>query len=419
MIRTHWMIVRHSLARHALSTAVTVLSAALASGLVLAVFSLSEQSTRAFAGGRFGFDAVLGARGSTLQLVLNTIYHLETSPGNIPWSLYERVRADPRVRRAVPYAVGDSYRGRRVVGTTPELFEVEVQEGRPYRIPAPGRVFDPSYREAVIGATAARELGLALNDRFQPAHGVLDGPGARVHDELYTVVGILEPTNTPSDGVIWIPIDGIYHMEGHVGRDEQGHAVDATHEEGVPPEFREVSAVLLALSSGQAGFSLSNEINRERRDATLAWPIAEPMANLIRKLGWVNRVLEVVAYLVVAVTAGSLLASLYNTMNERRREFAVLRALGARKRTVFGVIVLEAGTIAGMGAVLGYLVHYAILFGVAGVVRDRTGVVLDTSLVHPSFFWTPVAMVAVGAVSGLLPAFKAYSTDVASTLAGS
>jgi len=130
----------------------------------------------------------------------------------------------------------------------------------------------------------------------------------------------------------------------------------------------------------------------------------------------VNRVLELVAYLVVAVAGGSLLASLYNTMNERRREFAVLRALGARKSTVFGVIVLEATAIAGLGALVGYLVYFAILWVAASVVRARTGVVLDLTLMHASLRWTPVAMIAVGAFAGLLPAFKAYSTDVASNL---
>ncbi len=128
--------------------------------------------------------------------------------------------------------------------------------------------------------------------------------------------------------------------------------------------------------------------------------------------------LELVAYLVVVVAAGSLLASLYNTMNERRREFAILRALGARKGTVFGVIVLEASTIALMGSALGYAVYYAILGTAAVIVRERTGVVVDLSLVHPSLYWTPAAMVGVGAVAGLLPAFKAYATDVAGSLAG-
>jgi putative ABC transport system permease protein len=417
VIRAWFLIVRRSLRRHALSTSVTIASAALASGLVMAVFSISAQSTRAFGRGGVGFDAVLGARGSPLQLVLNTVYHLETSPGNIPWSLYEEVKGDPRVKLAVPYAVGDAYRGFRVVGTTPELFtDFEYRPGERFEVREPGRIFSPDHREAVVGAAAARELGLAINDEFQPEHGVQSGPHAAVHEEEYTVVGVLAPTNSPSDRVIWIPIEGIYHMKGHVGRDESGHEVHASPEHGVPDEYREVSAVMLELAGGTAGFSLAGEINRRRKDATLAWPIAQTMADLLRKLGWMNRVLELVAYLVVAVAAGSLLASLYNTMNERRREFAVLRALGARRSTVFGAIVLEAGTIAALGAAFGYAVYFGILLASARIVQAQTGVTLDLLLVHPALQWTPVAMVAVGALAGLLPALKAYATDVASHL---
>ena len=121
-MRALLLIVRRSLREHALSTTVTVFSAALASGLVMAVFAVAAQSRAAFAGGPVGFDAVLGARGSATQLVLNTIFHLETSPGNIPWSLYTEVRDDRAVTLAIPYAVGDNYRGLRIVGTTAEIF---------------------------------------------------------------------------------------------------------------------------------------------------------------------------------------------------------------------------------------------------------------------------------------------------------
>ena len=412
-----FMIIGRSLRRHALSTTVTVLSAALASGLVMAVFSISLQSSKAFSGGRVGFDAVLGARGSKLQLVMNAVYHLDTSPGNIPWSYYERIKADPRVKLAIPYAVGDNYRGYRIVGTTTELFtDFEYQAGKRFEIISPGIVFDAGRREAVLGATAARELGLRLNDDFHPTHGVSGGPNAKDHHEHYKVVGIMKPTNSPSDRVMWIPIEGTYHMEGHKGRNEHGEEVDASTQHGVPDEFREMSAVMLKLRSGQSAISLNYEYAQKHKDTTLAWPIAQEMAGLMRKLGWVNKILELIAYMVVVVAAGSLLASLYNTMNERRREFAILRALGARRSTVFGVIVLEASTIAALGALVGFAVYYGILVVAAGIIESRTGVVLDLALMHPALYWTPLCMVGVGAFAGLLPAFKAYSTDVAGNL---
>ena len=152
------MIALRSLRQHLLSTCVTAFSTALGVGLVIAVFLLGAQSEKAFSGGPVGFDAVLGARGSQLQLVLNTVFHLETSPGNLPWSMYQAVKNDRRVELAVPYAVGDNYRGYRIVGTTTELFsEFELQEGRKLEF-LTGRPFLPTAFEAVPASKSAIEI---------------------------------------------------------------------------------------------------------------------------------------------------------------------------------------------------------------------------------------------------------------------
>jgi putative ABC transport system permease protein len=386
----------------------------LACGLVLAVFAIQEQSVRAFTAGPLGFDAVLGARGSQLQLVLNAVFHLETSPGNVPWALYEAVAGNPQVRRAIPYAVGDNYAGFRLVGTIPELFEAENGRGAALRVGAGGRLFDASRREAVLGSTAARETGLSVGDAFHPYHGLLFDESMR-HQEEYRVVGILEPSNTPSDRVIWIPIDMFYRMGGHVLRGN-GQSYEAKDGAPIPDASKEVSAVMLELRSPQSGFFLDQMINKQGKVATLAWPIGRVMAELFDKLGWATRVLTLVAYLVVMVAAGSIVASITNTMNERRREFAILRALGARRRTVSTAIVLEASAIGALGAVLGFAV-YVLIFALArAVVKGQTGVVLEPWSGHAVFAIAPAAVVLLAAAAGALPARQAYATDVASHL---
>ncbi len=401
------LLVRRSLGSHALSTAVTVASAALASGLVIAVFALSAQSRRAFAGGEEGFDAVLGAKGSELQLVLNAVFHLETSPGNVPWALYERLAESPGVARAIPYAVGDSYHGFRVVGTTEERFvDLALAPG--------GRPFDVHHREAVIGATVARETGLAVGRTFQPTHGLEESDGHE-HDEEYVVVGVLAPSGGPVDRVVFIPIEGVFRLGGHVLRGA-GEEFHAHHGEEIPDEHKEVSAVLVDFDGPQAGFEWKRRLADEGHDATLAFPIGRSIAELFDKLGFVNRVLELVAWLVMVVAAASILASITNTMNERRREFAILRALGARRSTLLTAILLEATAIAAAGAALGLLVHVGLHFAVAGLVEARTGVVLELAL-HPAMLFTPAAMVALGATAGLVPGLLAYRTEVGETLA--
>ena len=410
------MIVSRSLRQHALSTAVTVLSTALACGLVMAVFSVKTQTHDAFTGGPVGFDAVLGARGSQLQLVLNTVFHLETSPGNIPWSMYKEIASRPQVALAIPYALGDNYQGYRIVGTTEELFtKFEYQEGKKFRL-HDGAIFNPDLQEAVIGSFVAQKTGLHVGSTFNPYHGLTFDPSKK-HDAEYVVVGVLEPSNSPSDRVIWIPIKGVWLMPGHVVRKGGTNEkyVPKPGEE-IPDSDKEVSAVMIKFTSPTSGMMFDRLINEQGSRATLAWPIGRVMAGLFDKIGWMDKVLEMVAYLVVVVAAGSILASIYNTMNERRREFAILRALGAGRAKVFAIIVVEAASISALGSVAGFLV-YGIIIGVAAVIiRDQTGVVLDVMQYNPVWVFGPLGMIVVGSMAGLIPAFKAYGTDVATNL---
>lgn len=397
---TLWRIVLRSLRQHALSTAVTAGSIALAAGLMMAVWMVKEQSQATFTQFTGGFDAVLGARSSKLQLVLNAVFHLEASPANIAWKDVEDIQKSPGVELAVPIAMGDNYRGYRIVGTMPEMFtKAEYAEGRKLTVRAPGRLFDPTLREAVIGSFVARKLGLKRGDKFQPYHG-LDFEESHQHDEEYVVVGVLEPSNTPADRVLWIPLEGVQKMEGHA-------AEAAT----------DVSAVLVKLRAPLAGRALEQSYNRKDHRLTFAWPIGATMAEFFSKISWFDRVLALVAALVAVVAAGSVLASIYNSMNERRRQIAILRALGARRSTVAATVVLEAAAIAVIGVVAGFAVYFAILTTAAGIIRTQTGIVLDAMAWHPVLVWTPLALVALGAVAGLVPGWKAYRTEVAEHLA--
>ncbi len=394
------LIVFRSLRQHALSTVVTALSIALGGGLLMSVWTVKEESETIFTGVNAGFDAVLGARGSKLQLVLNAIFHLEASPGNIEWSDYLDIKKNPSVEIAIPLAVGDNYRGYRLVGTLPELFSrVEYAPGRHYAVRPGGNVFDPNYRDAVVGSFVARKLGLKPGDKFHPYHG-LTFDEKNQHAETYVVVGVLEPSNTPADRVIWIPLEGIQKMTGH--------ATNAA---------TEVSAVLVKLRDSAAGFRLDLMYNKQGNRLTFAWPIGRVMAELFSKIGWFDKLLELISYLVALVATASILASIYNSMNERRREIAILRALGARRRTIFGAILLEAASISALGMVVAFVFYAAIMTGAVAVIRAQTGVVLDPWQFNPVMLWAPAALIGLGALAGVVPAVKAYRTDVASNLA--
>jgi putative ABC transport system permease protein len=394
------LIIYRSLRQHALSTVITAGSIALASGLLMCVWMVKTQSQAAFTQTTTGFDAVLGARGSKLQLVLNAIFHLEASPGNLPYADYEMIKRHPAVKAAIPIAVGDNLRGYRLVGTVPELFQtVEYAPGKKYTLEAGGKIFDPDAKEAVAGSFAADRLGLKVGDTFHPFHGLVYDEKNQ-HAETYTVTGVLKPTNTPVDRVIWIPLHGLQTMSGHD-----------------PRAATDVSAVLLQLRAPTAGFMLDMLYNKQGNRLTLAYPVGAIIAELFQKISWFDQVLTLVAYLVALVAAGSVLASIYNSMSARQRDLAILRALGARRRTIFGAVVAEAACIGALGAVAGYAIYLALFAGVAGIIRTQTGVVLEVFAPHPVLWICPLAMIALCALGGVVPAFKAYRTPVAETLA--
>jgi putative ABC transport system permease protein len=393
------LIIYRSLRQHALTTIVTACSLALAAGLLMAVWVVKTESQKTFTQTTAGFDAVLGARGSKLQLVLNAIFHLEASPGNLAWSDYEQIKKNPAVKTAIPIAVGDNFHGWRIVGTVPELFsDVEYATGRKYALTA-GRLFDATKNEAVVGSFAAQQLGWKVGTTFHPFHG-LAFDEQHAHEELYTVVGILAPTNTPADRVIWTPMEGVQTMSGHN-----------------PAAATEVSAVLVQLRAPTAGFMLDLMYNKQDNRLTFAYPVGAIVGELFGKISWFDRVLTLVAYLVALVAAGSVLASIYASMNARRRDIAILRALGAHRRTVFGAVVGEAAVIGALGVAGGFVVYFGLLTGVAHVIRVQTGVVIEIGSLHSVLWACPIGMVLLAAIGGVVPAVKAYRIPVAETLA--
>lgn len=394
------LIIYRSLRQHALSTVITAGSIALASGLLMCVWMVKVQSQATFSSTTNGFDAVLGARGSKLQLVLNAIFHLEASPGNLAWSDYEYIKHHPAVKTAIPIAVGDNLRGYRIVGTILELFTgVEYSPGKKFTLEPGGRFFDESAKEAILGSFAAHKLNLKVGDTFHPFHGLAFDPSAQ-HAEIYAVTGILTATNTPVDRVVWIPLKGVQTMSGHD-----------------PRAATDVSAVLVQLRSPTAGFMLDIMYNKQGNRLTFAYPVGAIIADLFSRISWFDKVLALVAYLVALVAAGSVLASIYNSMSARRRDLAILRALGARRRTIFGAVVAEAACIGAIGSVAGFAVYFALFIAVANIVRAETGVVLDLFARHPVLAICPLAMTLLCALGGIIPALKAYGTPVAETLA--
>lgn len=409
LLRALVLVAWRSLEQHRLAAIITAFSIALATSLILTLTSLQTQAVKVFTSQTGGYDAVLGARGSSLQLVLSSLFHMENSPGNLGWDKYLAIRKDPLVARAVPIALGDNYLGYRIVGTLSDYFAswdqgLAFAQGGPFQ--APG--------QAVIGSWVAQSTRLRMGDRFHPFHG-LNYDAAAQHQEEYQVVGILKPTNTPQDRVLLIPLEGVYRMSGHVLRG-QGKEFAPSPGQSIPDEAKEVSGVLVKLKSPQAGMQLDQLINRQGHSATLAWPIARIVSELFSKLEWLLQLMKLTTLLILVVACASVTASLCNTLQERRKEFAILRALGARRLFLSGVIGIECLAITVLGCALGFLLHLGLMWLVTGWLRARSGIQFDPWALHSGLWLVPLGALCLGLLSGLLPTWIVYRRTLAPDL---
>ena len=394
------------------TSAITVVLTALSLGLSFSTLSLRTQAQQAFLNGSGGYDAVLGARGSSLQLVLNSLYHLETSPGNIPWSLYQAIAKEKGVLRAYPLVVGDSYRGFRVVGTVPELLTSPPVESPPISF-ASGAVFNSDRREAVVGSEVARLTGLDIGKTFQPTHGLNEG--GHTHAEEYLIVGVTKPTNSPMDRAIWIPLEGVLRMDGHVLR---GGGTEYHPEAGVaiPERYREVSAVLLDLASPARGLNLSQRINRQGKEATLAYPVAQQVGEIFARLGWAHKLLSLFAVAMLVISAGAILASLTVSAELRRRDYALLRTLGLPRRNLALLLMTEGLLTTGLGVILSLPLTVLFSSVASGWVRAATGVSLDVTQLAAETPWLVLLALLLGGLAGAVPGWRVYSKELSQQL---
>ena len=395
-----FLLIRRGLRQHLVSTAVAVLLVALGMGLVVSVFVVRAEAEQSFTRSASGFDAVLGARGSKLQLVLNGLFHQEASPGNITADDFQQIKSLGVVDRAIPIVVGDNFRGVRLVGVSDDFFQnLEYAPGHDYRVDQ-GRPFKVGEKEAVVGSLAAHQLGWSPGTTFHPFHGLDYNPNAQ-HSEIFTVVGVLAPTNTPADRVIWVPLEGVQRLGGHD-----------------PATFTELSAVLIKFkpNAGAAGLMLDQRYNRQGKRLTLAWPVASILADLFAKFDWFETALQALAYMVAVVAGASVFSAVYSSMSARKRDLAILRALGAHRRFLILAVLGESASIGILGCALGFGLYALISSTVQEILRTRVGVLLEPWAWNPVLVWGPLLMVGVSLVAGAIPAWRAYRLTVAEGL---
>jgi putative ABC transport system permease protein len=384
-----------------LSTALSLVLLALGVGTIAMLLLVTAQLEARMLRDARGIDLVVGAKGSPMQLILSGIYHLDAPTGNIPLAAAEALGKDRLVKKAIPLALGDGWKGFRIVGAGPAYLEhygARLASGRLHERPM----------EAVLGAEVAARTGAAVGATFAGAHGV-GGEGVVHGDAPYAVVGVLAPSGTVLDRLVLTSIESVWqvHEEHHEPADES--------ERKALEEDREVTVVLVQYASPLAAASLPRAVNAQG-ELQAASPAYET-ARLFRIVGFGVEALRAFAAVLVLAAGFSVFIALFNALEERRYDLAVMRTLGASPARLFGLLVAESALLsfagAGIGIALGHA--FAAAFG-AWLEAERQAGVSGLVWRWEELWLVPLAL-AVGVLAALLPAWRAYRTDVSRILA--
>lgn len=395
----------------------TVFTIAISTALLVGVERLRGEARASFASTLSGTDLIVGARAGTVQLLLYSVFRLGEPTANVSWQTYQEIAAAPPVAWTVPLSLGDSHRGYRVLGTTGAYFEhYRYGDRLPLRF-AEGRAFDGVY-EAVLGSEVAAELGYALDQEIVIAHGIGRVSFAEHDDKPFVVAGILAPTGTPVDRTVHVSLAAIeaIHLDWQSGTRLPGRNVSA--EEALQHDLtpKSITAFLVGLKSKVATFALQRQINEYRAEPLSAILPGVALQQLWSLTGVAENALRIVAACVVVVGLLGMLTALLTTLSERRREMAILRSVGARPRTVLGLLVLEAAALTITGIVLGVLLLYAIIAALREAAAGRFGLFLGLGPPSPAELAALAAIFVAGLLVGLVPAWLAYRRSLSDGL---
>ncbi len=442
-----------SIRQRAVASGLTSLSVALGVMLMVTVLVINGVVGEVFSQRSIGYDLIVGPKGSDMQLVLSTVFRVQPPIENLPYKYYLQVKDDPRVSVAIPFAFGDFTEEGAfpIIGTVSDFFTYEYAPGKMFRIR--GKQLSNPF-DAIIGSRVARENGWDIGSKFKLVHGGAESD--HVHDEEFTVCAVLASTGTANDRSVFIHIEGFYQIAGHekplseavkrwrefngqsvdeaemaaevaaltkkYGLDEHhdhGHGHDHGHHHhshGIPDEQKEVTAILLQMKSPVQSPLFAGEL-RKGYKAQAVNPIV-PMKRLMDNfVGNIRKVLLGLTSLIIVVSGVGIFVSIYNSMADRKREIAVMRALGASRQTVFAIVLLESILLCVGGALLGLVLGHGLVLLAAPIVESKTDLVISPW----KFEWLELVvlpvMVVLASLVGFIPGMTAYRTDVARALA--
>jgi putative ABC transport system permease protein len=355
-----------------------------------------------------GTDLVVGARTSAVQLVLYAVFHLGEATNNMRWPSYLAIAADPAVAWAIPISLGDSHRGYPTVGTSTAFFErFRYGLSMPLQFAA-GKPFAGLF-EAVVGADAAERLHYRVGERIVLAHGAGGIGGPEHADKPFMIVGMLERTGTPVDRSVLVSLESIeaIHLGWQGGAPVPGLSIPAQYVGKFDLTPKTITAALVGLRSRSGVFRVQRTINDFRDEPLMAVLPGAALDQLWQVVGIVERTLLAVSALVAVVGLAGMAATVLASLNERRRELAILRSVGARPRHIVALLGIEALIVTGAGAAIGVAVLLGLSLAFAPLLESRFGLSIDALAWSKGESLLLAAVIAAGIVAGLAPAYRA------------
>jgi len=398
-----------SLANRRFTAILTAFAIALSVCLLLAVERVRVEARNSFASTISGTDLIVGARSGSVNLLLYSVFRIGNATNNIRWDSYEHFAASPQVKWAIPISLGDSHRGYRVMGTNASYFE-HYQYGRKQNLElASGRAFATDPFEVVLGAEVAEALHYKLGDKLVLAHGVAVVSLVKHDDKPFTVVGILKRTGTPVDRTLHISLGGMeaIHIDWHNGVPAQGKGrISADQARNMDLTPQAITAFMLGLNNKISTFALQREINEFR---------GEPMLAILPGVA-LQELWSMMSLFVVLTGLIGMLTAILTSLNERRREMAILRSVGARPWHIATLLIFEAFALALSGVIAGVGLLYVCIAASRGYLQANYG--LDLPMAWPSAYeWTLLAgILAAALLMGGVPAWRAYRQSLADGL---
>jgi len=386
----------------------TILTVAISVILLLGVERIRTQAKDSFANTISGTDLIVGGRSGQVNLLLYSVFRIGNATNNIDWKSYQEFSQHRAVKWAIPISLGDSHKGFRVMGTNHSYFE-HYRYGQKQNLAfSQGKPFEGLF-DAVIGAEVARSLDYTIGSEMIIAHGISDVGFSRHDNTPFRVVGILAPTGTPVDKTVHVSLEAIEAI--HVGWESGanlGNNPSAEQLEAMNFQPKQITAMLLGLKSKIQTFALQRQINTYPKEPLSAILPGVALHELWGMMSVAEQALMAVSIFVVVAGLLGMLSSLLTSLQERRREMAILRAMGARPRHVFSLLILEASVLTFIGLLVGIIGLYAMLTVAGPIIQQSYGINLQMSALSHYEWMLLAAVQLAGTIIGFIPAFRAY-----------